>query len=153
MAKIEPGRDAEMVKRTNTLNLVFALSSIGLLLAFSLMVWVDYDREWKKYQLQFNTLEVKLTKEQIEKSAGKVDAARSRQLEEAIARGKEEEKGRRAEVAKAQAEADRVHARWYAVDQNYRFTKALIDKARYEYEEAAPQGHRDEGHKVNALRT
>src|SRR5260221_4460145 len=152
MAKIEPGRDAEMVKRTNTVNLVFALSSIGLLLAFSLMVWVDYNREWKKYQLQFNTLEVKLTREQIEKSAGKVDAARSKQLEEAIVRGKEEEKARRAEIAKAQAEADRVHARWYAVDQNYRFTKARIDVARYDYEETAHLGHKNAEDKFKKLR-
>ena len=36
-------------------NVVFALTSIGLLLvAFSLMIWADYDREWKKYQMQFN---------------------------------------------------------------------------------------------------
>ena len=152
MAKIEPGRDPEMVQRTNTLNLVFALSSIGLLLAFSFMVWVDYDREWKKYQKQFNALEVKLTRQQIEDSLGKVDAARSQQLDEAIARGKQEERARRVEIAKAQAEADRVNARWYAVDQNYRFTKARIDVARYDYEEAAHQGHKNAEGKLKTLR-
>ena len=59
--KNEPGRDPEMVQRTQKLNLLFALTSLGLLLAFSWMVWADYDREWKKYQTEFNLLEVKHT--------------------------------------------------------------------------------------------
>src|SRR5260221_11238718 len=100
-AKIEPGRDPEMVQRANRMNLVFALSSIGLLIAFSLMMWVDYDREWKKYQIQFNKLEVKLTQQQIQDALGKVGAARRQQLDEAIARGRQEEQARRAEIAKA----------------------------------------------------
>ena len=42
MAKLEPGRDAEMAGRTRTLNVVFALTSIGLLIVFSLMIWYDF---------------------------------------------------------------------------------------------------------------
>ena len=79
-AKIEPGRDPEMAQRTQKLNLVFALTSIGLLIAFSLMVWADYNREWKAYQTRFNDLEVKLTRQQIEQALGKVDAARRQEL-------------------------------------------------------------------------
>ena len=59
--KNEPGRDPAMVERTQKLNVVFALTSIGLLVVFSLMVWADYDREWKKYQKKFTGLEVQLT--------------------------------------------------------------------------------------------
>jgi len=135
-AKIEPGRDPRMVARTQKLNLVFALSSIGLLLVLSLMVWADYDREWKKYQLQFNQLEVSLTQKQIEDALGKMDAARRQQLEAALLKGAEEERARFAEIKKAEAEVARLQGRWYAVDQNYRFTKARIDVARYNYEEA-----------------
>src|SRR5262245_27313617 len=127
--KIEPGRDPEMARRTQKLNVVFALTSIGLLIALSLMVGADYDREWKKYQLQFNRLEVRLTQKQIEESLGKVDAARRQELEGLIAKGREEEKARRAEIAKAQGELERQSGRWYAIDQNYRFTKARIDVA------------------------
>ena len=43
--KNEPGRDPQMVERTQKLNVVFALTSLGLLVVFSLMVWADYDRE------------------------------------------------------------------------------------------------------------
>ena len=92
-AKIEPGRDPEMAQRTISLNLVFALSSIGLLIALSLMIWADYDRDWKKYQTRFNKLEVKATQEQIEAALGKMDARRRQELEQAITKGKEEGAG------------------------------------------------------------
>jgi cytochrome c2 len=151
-AKVEPGRDPEMAQRANRMNLVFALSSIGLLVALSYMMWVDYNREWKKHQIQFNKLEVTLTQQQIQGVLGKVDAARRQQLEEAIARGKKEEQARSAEIAKAQAEAERLHGKWYATDQNYRFTKARIDVARYDSEEAAHQKHSDAAAKLKKLR-
>ena len=96
MAKVEPGRDPQMAERTRKLNLVFALTSIGLLLAVSLMVWVDYDREWKKYQIEFNKLEVKLTKEQIEQAArqGRRGAS-ARPSRQQIAQGRAGDRGAR----------------------------------------------------------
>ena len=151
-AKIEPGRDPEMVQRTQKMNVVFALTSIGLLIAISLMVWADYNREWKAYQTRFNDLEVKLTRQQIEQALGKVDAARRQELDGLIARGREEEAARRAEIAKAQAEVDRLKGRWYSVDQNFRFTKARIDVARYQYEEEAHRGRGDAETKLTGLR-
>jgi len=83
--KNEPGRDPAMVERTQKLNVVFALTSIGLLVVFSLMVWADYDREWKKYQKKFTGLEVQLTEKQIQDALGKVDAARRAELEQKLA--------------------------------------------------------------------
>ena len=42
MAKPEPGRDPQMAERTQKLNVLFAASSLLLLLTLSLMVWADY---------------------------------------------------------------------------------------------------------------
>jgi len=140
MAKPEPGRDPGMARRTEKLNVVFALSSIGLLIAFSLMVWADYNREWKKYQLEFNRMEVKTTQEQIQGVLGKVGADRVKAIEDELRKGDQEIAARRADVRKAQADIDHAHAAWYRVDQDYRFTKAEIDVARYEYEEALHRG-------------
>jgi cytochrome c2 len=151
MAKVEPGRDPQMAERTRYLNLVFALTSIGLLLAFSWMVFVDYNREWKKYQLEFNKLDVKLTEEQIEQSLGKVDAKRRTALEEQLAKGQQEAATRADEIRAARRESERLRGKWYAIDQNYRFTKAKIDVARYEYEEAAHKGLGSAERKKEAL--
>jgi mono/diheme cytochrome c family protein len=137
MAKPEPGRDPEMARRTERLNVLFALTSIGLLVALSAMIWADYDREWKKHQIEFGKLEVKLTGTQIQEALGKVGAERKQALEAEIAKGSQEEAARRADIQKTQAETDKAHTEWYAIDQEYRFTKADIDVKRYEYEEAA----------------
>jgi cytochrome c2 len=151
-AKIEPGRDPEMVKRTQRLSVAFALSSVALLLAFSWMIWADYDREWKRYQLQFNRLELRLTQQQIEEALGQVDTVRRQEVEELLARAQQEDRARRAEIARARAELERLHGRWYAVDQNFRFTKARIDVARYEYEDAAHRGTRATERRLRRLR-
>jgi cytochrome c2 len=138
--KNEPGRDPQMVERTQKLNVVFALTSIGLLVTFSLMVWADYARDWKRYQKQFTDMEATLTKKQIEEALGKVDAARRAELESKLAQGNQEMAARRSEVKKAEGEVEKLEGEWYRVDQDYRFTKAEIDVARYEYEEAARHG-------------
>jgi cytochrome c2 len=145
--KTEPGRDPQMAGRTEWLNLVFALSSIALLLVLSLMVWADYNREWKKYQITFNKMEVKLTEKQIQGAIGKVGADRIKAIDAELRKGRSEIAARQADVNKAQAAADKVHAEWYGIDQNYRFTKADIDVARYEYDEAVHKGKADAARK------
>src|SRR5688500_14263993 len=135
--KVEPGRDPQMAERTRTLNVVFALTSIGLLITFSLMIWYDYARPWKKHQKEFTQLEVKRTETEIQEALGKVDADRRKSLEEQIARGQEERRARRAEIGKIEDELDTLDGEWYRVDQDFRFTKAKIDVARYEYEDSA----------------
>jgi cytochrome c2 len=139
MAKNEPGRDPEMVSRTRSLNVVFALTSMGLLVVLSLMVWVDYDRQWKKYQQEFARLEVKRTEEQIQHSLGKMDAARKKEIEAQLAKGEQEAAAHAADIGKAQEEARQLDDEWYRVDQDFRFTKARIDVARFEAEEAVHQ--------------
>src|SRR5467141_889099 len=115
----------EMAGRTATLNVVFALTSIGLLLATTYMIWDDYNREWKQYQKRFNGLEVKLTQDQVQAQ---------------LAQGDKEIAARRGEVNQAEKDAAKLDADWYRVDQEYRFTKAEIDVARWDYEEAAHHG-------------
>ena len=139
-SKPEPGRDTEMAGRTATLNVVFALTSIGLLLATTYMIWDDYNREWKQYQKRFNGLEVKLTQDQVQQALGKVDATRRQQVQAQLAQGDKEIAARHDEVKKAEKEREKLDADWYRVDQEYRFTKAEIDVARYDYEEAAHHG-------------
>jgi hypothetical protein len=140
--KVEPGRDPQMVDRTRKLNVVFALTSIGLLITFSLMIWYDYARPWKKHQNEFTLLEVKRTEVEIQEALGNVEAGRRKELEDKIARGAEEKKARAQEIGKIEDELDTLDGEWYRVDQDYRFTKARIDVKRYEYEDAEHKGAR-----------
>ena len=140
MAKNEPGRDPEMVGRTGKLNVVFALTSIGLLIVVSLMVWADYDRPWKKYQTEFASLETKRTEDQIQQTTSRVDAARKQQVEAALQKGEQDAAAHAAEIDKAAGEKRKIDDEWYRVDQDFRFTKARIDVARFAYEDAAHGG-------------
>jgi cytochrome c2 len=154
MAKPEPGRDPQMAERTQVLNVVFALTSIALLLVLSWMIWADYDREWKQYQTKFTQLDVARAQKQVDAVASKVDAAKKAKLEAERAKAQQELAAHRADIAKHEAEVERLHGKWYAIDQEYRFTKAKIDVAKYDYEEAKhknPNGAAREKKKLDEL--
>jgi len=130
-----------MVKRTSVLNLVFAVSSIALLVTLALMIWKDYAREWKPYQIAFNKLEIARTQQLVQEAENDVDAQKRQALEAQLQKGRQEVAQNRDAVRAAQSEVDGLHAEWYAADQNFRFTKARIDVARYAYDEAVNSGH------------
>jgi cytochrome c2 len=136
MAKPEPESDPRLAARTLKLNVLFALSSVGLLVALVVMVGADYGREWRQYQVEFNRRRVALTQEQIQKALSPEDAQRLGEIEGELARGREAASAKRDEIRKAQAEIDALQGQWYAADQEFRFTKAKLDVARYELDEA-----------------
>ncbi len=140
MAKPEPESDPRLAARTGKLNVLFALSSLGLLVTTGLMVRADYDREWRQYQVEFNRRRVELTKEQIQKALSPEDAQRLGEIEAQLAQGRKEAEAKRDEIRKVQAEIDALQAEWYASDQEFRFTKAKLDVARYELDEAVHSG-------------
>ena len=150
-AKVEPGRDPEMAQRTQVLNVVFALTSLALLFTLAWMTWVDYDREWKKHQRDFIQLDIERTQKQIAEVEGKVDAAKRAQLEQNLANSKGELAQNRDEIRKAEAEIDRLDGLYYKADQDFRFTKANIDVAKYEYEEAVHKGSKSAARKQKHL--
>ncbi len=140
-----------MAERARKLNVVFALTSIGMLVAFTVMIWADYDREWKAYQGQFNQLEIKVTKQQAEQARDKVPSAEQQALKAEMEKAKQEEEQRHGDIQKVQAERDKLEGQWYAVDQEFRFTKAEIDVARYEFDEASHKNAASKDKKLAAL--
>ena len=85
---------------------------------------------------------------QAKQAKDKVPAAQQQALQAELDRAKQEEAQRRDQIKKAQGERDKLEGEWYAVDQNFRFTKAEIDVKRYDYEEAA---HKNKGNKDKKL--
>jgi cytochrome c2 len=124
-----------MAERTQTLNLVFALSSLALLVTLSLMIWFDYAREWKKHQIAFMDLEQKLTREQID-AADKKSGERLAAINAELQKGEQEASANAQAIEASRAKLAALDAEWYAADQDFRFTKAKIDVVRYEYDEA-----------------
>src|SRR5688500_10795625 len=107
------------------LNLIFALTSLALLLATGAMVFYDYVRGWKWFQLEFNRLQQERIDQEL-KARNDVEtqkqlAALDRQIKE----GQIEIARNRAQYLDAQKDLEQWEGVHYAADQDYRFAKAL----------------------------
>jgi cytochrome c2 len=129
------------------LNLIFALTSIALLLATGAMVFYDYVRGWKWFQLEFNRLQ----QERIDRELTAHNDADTRKqlakLDQEIKDGQVEIAHNRERYLEAQASLDEWEGKHYAADQDYRFAKALLDAKRYEVEAAIVQHRADRSQK------
>jgi cytochrome c2 len=129
------------------LNLIFALTSLGLLLATGAMVFYDYVRGWKWFQLEFNRL-------QQERIDSELHARLDTEMEKKLAELAREDKEGQVEIARnreryldAQKSLDQWEGSHYAADQDYRFAKALLDAKRYELEASIVQHRHDQPEK------
>lgn len=121
------------------LNLIFALTSLGLLAVTGGMVFYDYVRGWKWFQIEFNRLQQQRIEQQLH---AKNDAELKKQLaalEKERRQGQVEVARHRAAYVEAQKTLDEWEGRHYAADQDYRFAKALLDAKRYELDAAVVQ--------------
>ena len=119
------------------LNKWFALSSI-LFTAFWIMVFADdYNRPWKKYQIEFRKLEAVKIKQDIESE----DAALSENDDYNKLIGSLESIQSNLElqseaISEINSKIKSLSIDLYRDNQNYQFSKADMDAQRYKYEEA-----------------
>ena len=125
------------------LNLIFALTSLGLLLATGAMVFYDYVRGWKWFQLEFNRLQQQRIDQELNARHDAATLKELARLEEEMRQGQLEVARNRDEYVSAQKELEEWEGRHYAADQDYRFAKALLDAKRYEVEAAIVQHRHD----------
>jgi cytochrome c2 len=129
------------------LNLIFALTSLALLLATGAMVFYDYVRGWKWFQLEFNRLQQQRIDQELR---ARNDADTQKQLaalDKEMREGQVEVARQREQYVRAQKELERWEGIHYAADQDYRFAKALFDAKRYELEASIVQHRKDEPQK------
>lgn len=143
------------------LNAIFAISSLVLLAVTGGMVFYDYVRGWKWFQLEFNRLQ----EERIQHELTALNTAETRKrlatLDKEMREGQFEIARNRQAYVAAQKDFETWEGRHYAADQNYRFAKAVLDARRYEAEAAVVQHKHDwrekrreyeeQNDKVNAL--
>ncbi len=133
------------------LNLIFALTSLGLLLTTGAMVGYDYVRGWKWFQLEFNRLQ----EDRINQELKATDSAETRKkladLDKEIRAGQVELAGHRTHYVEAQKRLDEWEGKHYAADQDYRFAKAVLDAKRYETEAAIVQRRPDRAQKQRSF--
>ena len=86
-------------RNLKVLHVVFGVAAVLLLLATVLMLAVDHDRPWKKYQREFRALETWSAAARIDEQESRAYAGQSAELEAAVA------EARRADLDPALAEA------------------------------------------------
>jgi mono/diheme cytochrome c family protein len=125
------------------LNLIFALTSLALLLVTGVMVFYDYVRGWKWFQLEFNQLQQDRIEQELRVKNDAETKKRIAQLEKEMREGQVEVARNRGEYLEAQKILEDWEGKHYAADQDYRFAKALLDAKRYEVEASMVQHRHD----------
>ncbi|MEC9302120.1 MAG: hypothetical protein VYA90_04270, partial [Acidobacteriota bacterium] len=116
------------------LNVVFAASSIFLLVSVLWMVWDDYDREWKNYQRRFVQLETEVTRLGLEAANADIDSTVLEQLRTDRARAEEELATQEGQIAPLEDELADLDARLTLATQRAQFAKATYDVDKYTFE-------------------
>jgi cytochrome c2 len=120
----------------NSLHRWFAISSLLLFLFTIAMMLADYSREWKRYQREFVRLQIRKTRQDMQQAASTFDRAKLGQVDQQLQQSRSQQAQNEAQIEKIQKQVSDLNAKLYAIDQKYRFSKAIYDSEKYEYEEA-----------------
>src|SRR5512135_124200 len=134
MAKAPPPEPIDHHYDIAKLTKVFAIVSILVLPAFGWMTWQDYGRDWKGWQKTFIENDRKRTREALRAAAEKIDPDAEQKYLDQKREGARELRRNRAAVSDAEERNRKAEGAWYLADQDFRFKKAEMDTARYNYE-------------------
>ncbi|MCZ6634112.1 MAG: c-type cytochrome [bacterium] len=131
----------DFVYNVNKLNMVFALSSVALMIVTLWMIWDDYDREWKVLQRESMAMETYKTEVELQAAQKAIDQDELKSIQEGIDRIEASIQAQQARYDEAVNALEDLRGTFYLADQNVKFEKAYYDVTRYQYEEAVHQGH------------
>src|SRR5258708_4904050 len=122
------------------LNVVFAASSLFLFLSVVWMVWDDYDRDWKKTQRNFSSLEVQVTQAQLQQATRAVDQNKLKQFQAQEAAAQKNVQANQAKVDELQKKLTDSDNAVFRATLDYNKNKAIYDQDRYAFEAARAGG-------------
>lgn len=134
MAKAPPPEPIDHHYDIRRLTKVFAITSILVLPAFAWMTWQDYGRDWKSWQKKFVENDRKRTRAALRTASEKIDPEAEQRYLEQKREGARELRRNRTAVSEAEEKARKAEGAWYEADQDFRFQKAEMDTARYDFE-------------------
>ena len=134
MAKAPPPEPIDHHYDIRRLTKVFAIMSILVLPAFAWMTWQDYGRDWKSWQKKFVENDRKRTRAALRTASEKIDPEAEEKFLGQKREGARELRRNRTAVSAAEDKARKAEGAWYEADQDFRFEKAEMDTARYDFE-------------------
>lgn len=130
----------EYLRKIPGLNLLFAASSIGLLVVTVWMVYEDYARGWKGYQQAFMHLDAEKTRAALKAAQDAIDRETLAKLEQELARAEAAVAQHAKDLKEAEARLRAIEVANYRDDLKYRTYKSTYDAKRFDYEEALHEG-------------
>jgi cytochrome c2 len=122
------------------LNIVFAASSIFLLLSTVWMVWDDYDRDWKNTQRRFSQLQYDVAQADLQKAQRAVDKNKLQQAQAQLAAAQKTATANQAKIDELQKKLDDVDFRLDRTQRDFTYAKATLDHDRYDFEASRAAG-------------
>src|SRR5215831_19410005 len=133
------------------LNIVFAASSIFLLLSAVWMIWDDYDRDWKNTQRRFAQLQTDVAKADLQKAQRSLDRSKLGQLQAQLTAAEKNATANQGKIDEIQKKLDDLNVRLDRTQKDYQYAKANLDHDRYDFEATRatnPQGVGNKGQVV-----
>ena len=119
------------------LNRVFAISSLVFFAVWILVFVYDFQRPWKKYQIEFRKLEIeKIRQDLYIESAALEKNSNYNQLVEELSAAEKKLTVRQNELDEIVQQLEIFDAELYKNNQLYQFAKADLDVLKYEYEKS-----------------
>jgi len=143
----------ETYRRQPTLHVVFAISSIAMLLSIVWMIMADHLRPWKQVQREFQHVEhdkLEATKQQKLQEQKETAQAKISEIDAKIEQAKQTAAQRDAEIKKIERELDRLGGTTEKLDTSRKFKKAELDSLRSLYDGMIERGEeREARHYLN----
>jgi cbb3-type cytochrome oxidase cytochrome c subunit len=133
----------ETYRRQPTLHIIFAVSSIAMLLSTVWMIMADHLRPWKEVQRRFHYIEdakLKTAEQEARDKQQREAQAKLDQIGSEIKQAEAGAAGRRAEINRLDGEIRKVTARTEKLDTQRKFKKAELDSLRSLYDGMIERG-------------
>ena len=119
------------------LNRTFAISSLVFFAVWILVFVYDFQRPWKKYQIEFRKLEIEKIRQDLStESAALENNSNYNQLVEELSVAEKKLTVRQNELDEIVQQFEILDAELYKNNQLYQFAKADLDVLKYEYEKS-----------------
>jgi cytochrome c2/tetratricopeptide (TPR) repeat protein len=122
------------------MNMVFAVSSLGLLAVTLWMAFVDYAQPWKRLQAEFRSLERQKLIREAEDEKKKLNQNELAQLKQQIAQAQADLDQHHKDIAKLEKELDQRKTDVYTADSAWKGAKAVVDAQKFQYDTALQSG-------------
>jgi len=125
------------------MNMVFALSSLGLLAVTLWMAFADYAQPWKRIQSEFRSLERQKLIKESDTERQRLNQNELAQLKKEVEQAQGTLDQHRQEIDKLEAEVRKWKAEVYSADSAWKGSKAGADASKFQYDNAVQGGNED----------